>query len=78
MKIAKVTRVEAEARRFLVALDGLRAEHEAQRKAKEADPKGRHGTYYSPEDIWAPRVTGALKRASMDLTRSLADMRKPG
>lgn len=39
---------------------------EAWRKASEA-----HGYYY------CPRESGALRRASMDLTRALADMRKP-
>lgn len=29
------------------------------------------------EDIWSSKASGALRRASLDLTRSLADMRKP-
>jgi hypothetical protein len=28
--------------------------------------------------VTGTRVSGALRRASMDLTRSLADMRRPG
>jgi hypothetical protein len=31
------------------------------------------GSFY-----YLPRQTGALRRASMDLTRALADMRRPG
>lgn len=31
------------------------------------------------EHTWlAPKETGALRRASMDLTRALAELRKPG
>lgn len=30
------------------------------------------------EYVEKPKESGALRRASMDLTRSLADMRKPG
>lgn len=29
------------------------------------------------EYLWAPKQTGAVRRASMDLTRALADLRKP-
>lgn len=30
-------------------------------------------------DLWRyPRQTGAIRRASMELTRALAEMRKPG
>jgi hypothetical protein len=32
-----------------------------------------HGEFKS----WKPRDTGAARRASMDLTRALADMRRP-
>lgn len=78
MLIAKIDKAEAEAKRFLETLDDLRVEHEAQRVAKLADPKNRHGIFYSPTEIWAPRHTGAAKRASMDLSRSLVNLRKPG
>ena len=29
-------------------------------------------------DIYATKLSGAARRASMDLTRALADMRRPG
>jgi hypothetical protein len=40
--------------------------------ALHAARKGEGGRYDHP------RLTGALRRASMDLTRALADLRKPG
>lgn len=31
------------------------------------------------DQVWSnPKESGALRRASMDLTRALADMRRPG
>lgn len=29
------------------------------------------------EKCWGPKETGAVRRASMDLTRALAELRKP-
>ena len=40
-------------------------------KAKELDKEGKD-TYYS-----GTALSGSVKRASMDLTRALADLRKP-
>lgn len=30
------------------------------------------------QEFYTPKESGALRRASMDLTRSLSEMRKPG
>ncbi len=38
---------------------------------KDANDRDRTGDYYSPS-----KESGALKRASMDLTRALAEMRR--
>lgn len=34
--------------------------------------------YYKVSEYHESKVNGAIKRASMDLTRALADMRRPG
>lgn len=58
---------EAEAKRFLSRVT-------AWRKAQS--------TYVAPNgmvfSVSTPRESGALRRASLDLTRALAAMRKPG
>ena len=41
-------------------------------KAKELDKVGGNDSY-----LTGTALTGAVKRASMDLTRALADLRKP-
>lgn len=50
-----------EAQRFLRAINSLKSAEE-----------GNKASYYTN-----PKETGALRRASMDLTRALAQMRKP-
>ena len=57
----KLKAVEAEAKRFLAAVAALKA-----RRAK--------GDLY---DFSSCRESGAVRRASLDLTRALADWRKP-
>jgi hypothetical protein len=53
-----------EAKRFIAAAE----------KVRQADPKK-----YGATLIWnaGPKDTGATRRASMDLTRALAELRKP-
>lgn len=57
-----------EATRFLKAAKTLRQQRRLLRDATRIDPDHR-----SPR---LPRETGSLRRASMDLTRKLADLRQ--
>jgi len=51
-----------EAQRFFRAINSLKSAEE-----------GNKASYYTN-----PKESGAVRRASMDLTRALAEMRKPG
>jgi hypothetical protein len=62
MRKENVTAAKAEAKRFLARLADLER------------AQGKEGKSRSWE---APKERGALRRASMDLTRELAEMRKP-
>lgn len=60
-----IAKAKAEAKRFLDQVRVLET---------YKDYKGQHHfEFYS-----MPRQTGAVRRASMDLTRALADLRRPG
>ena len=62
MNLNTVSKAVEEAKRFIAAAEVF---HKAETdKAK---------SYYTN-----PKESGAVRRASMDLTRALADMRKPG
>lgn len=60
---------KAEAIRFLAACEAV--ERMAHYKTHDFGPRKNSGYYQSPKH------TGALKRASMDLTRALSDLRRP-
>lgn len=62
MNDAKVREAISEAKRFIKAAEAYR-----RAEAEKAEPW--HTT---------PKESGAVRRASMDLTRALAEMRKPG
>lgn len=68
MNDKSIDRATAEAKRFL--------ERAKEWKAATKDPDwiGGDGYKYYPS---APKQSGALRRASLDLTRALAEMRKP-
>jgi hypothetical protein len=66
MKWKDIRKAKSEATRFLRCVQVL------EDKAKKT------GEYDNPGDIWGCKESGALRRSSMDLTRSLATMRKPG
>lgn len=71
MKIDTVTAAIQEAERFLQRARRAVAEHKAEAMlATNARPPD--NTYL----LAGPRETGALRRASMDLTRALADLRR--
>jgi len=67
MKKARVQKVWAELHR---TIDTIKALDEATKADKER--WGSSADYYP----YSPRETGALRRASMDLSRALAEMRK--
>jgi len=64
MNAAKVALAIAEAERFLIRADAVRRS-----KASQFGTE----THY----MYCPKESGAMKRASMDLTRALAELRKP-
>ena len=67
MRISRVKSAASEARRFLAAIERLvKAWEEKDDRAYEHNQ-----LYYS-----LPREQGAVRRASMDLTRALADLRR--
>ncbi len=74
MNIEKIDTAIAEAKRFIKKAEACKAA-----KKKYIDTyKG--DTRWKPESldhVNMPREQGALRRASMDLTRSLADLRRP-
>lgn len=57
-----------EATRFLAAAKSLRARRKLNREAHRIDP--------AQPPARLPRESGTLRRASMDLTRKLADLRQ--
>lgn len=65
MSPENIRRAEEEAERFLAAVRNWRA---------AVTIEARHGYELASN---APRESGAMRRASMDLTRALAVMRKP-
>jgi hypothetical protein len=65
MSPENIQRAEQEAERFLAAVRAWRG---------AVTIETRHGYEIATN---APRESGAMRRASMDLTRALADMRKP-
>ncbi|MEG6506724.1 hypothetical protein [Nitratidesulfovibrio sp. 1201_IL3209] len=79
MKIEAINRAEAEAKRFLERIKGYKAAQKRIDEERAAWAK-QHGRDYKtpPYPYNAPRESGAIRRASMDLTRALADMRKWG
>ena len=63
MNTKTLSAARAEAKRFLHALDEMQ-------RAAQIEGNG-YVTYGS-------KLSGAVRRASMDLTRALADLRRPG
>ena len=77
MKLEKLATAIAEAERFLTR---AHAAQEAHQKAIQPQPGYEHqARQYPVHDLhqFNPKENGALRRASMDLTRALADLRKP-
>lgn len=66
MKTDNIRAAVAEARRFIQKAEAYEAQVSAYLRA------GSKGYFYKPKE------QGAVRRASMDLTRALAEMRKPG
>lgn len=66
MKLDDIRATVAEARRFIQKAEALEAQYSQHLRSGSE-------YYFS-----APKEAGAVRRASMDLTRALAAMRKPG
>lgn len=75
MYISKIDAVEREMQRLKDAIRALRTAH-TERGANDATlpPNQR---FWNVKRANEPYHTGAIKRASMDLTRALANLRKP-
>ena len=65
----------SEARRFLRRAEELLAEDDRVKRLKAEAGDGSSNVWLGP--FWGSKVTGATRRASMDLTRALAEMRRP-
>lgn len=63
MNQSKIDKVKAEARRFLAAIEAVERHARTHNVGREC--------YFT-----SPKHTGAARRASMDLTRALADLRR--
>lgn len=70
MKRTKLDAAIAEAQRFLARADRLKAVQ------IRRDPVVKLSNLDQYLDAGTPRESGALRRASMDLTRALADLRR--
>lgn len=72
----KINTVEAECNRLLQRIEALNAAKERQRQEQEEYQKRHPDARMYKGDF--PRESGAVRRASLDLTRALADMRRRG
>lgn len=68
MKLEHIEAAEAEAKRFLARCGAAKDAFTYHRFVDDT------GGYWSSDDT---KATAALRRASMDLTRALADLRRP-
>ena len=73
MRRHAINAAQADLKRFQDAL--AKVESECKRIEKEYRELGTH--LYEVMHCVSPKLTGSLRRASLDLTRSLAEMRKP-
>ena len=71
MRKALILEAKAEAERFLERVKELDREDPL-----NIPPRGKEALWH-PETNWGARVNGAVKRASLDLSRALAKMRRP-
>lgn len=78
MLISKIDKVERELNRLQDAIREARKAHTENSSLTAALSSEEYAFRFNPKNLDSPKHTGALKRASMDLTRALADLRKPG
>ena len=74
MNLEKIDGAIAEAQRFISAAKHLKGAKQTRYEQYKNTPWGESSTV---DNAHCPREQGALRRASMDLTRALADLRKP-
>lgn len=72
MNLNKIDTAIAEAKRFIKTAEALKAAKKS--RHEECKKWTDHSTV---ENAHCPREQGATRRASMDLTRALADLRRP-
>lgn len=72
MNIEKIDGAIAEAQRFIKTAKALKAA-----KQKRHEQYKKSWPHSTVDNAHCPREQGALRRASMDLTRALADLRRP-
>ena len=76
MNIEVVDEAIVEAKRFLKRCDALKKHHTKQGvDSKAHEVKTGYKSYWRAEHIDGGKHTGAVKRASMDLSRALAKLR---
>ncbi len=75
MNRLKLKDVKTELLRFSTAVSTLEAAREADKK--EVDEANRDPSAQRRYNQDFPKLTGAVRRASMDLTRALAELRRP-
>ena len=79
MTFERLKEAETECERFLTRVKALRAAYEKQKAAAvklDRENPSQHHHYYGLD--YHPMETGAVRRASLDLTRALAKLRSYG
>lgn len=74
MNIEKIDTAIAEALRFIDRAHACKAAKQSRVDNYKGDPRWKPE---NPDHVHQPREQGALRRASMDLTRALAELRRP-
>lgn len=72
MRRGSIDHARKEAERFLDRLTELQAAHDKHR-TMQRNP----GFEWEPDPLDGSKLSGSVRRASLDLTRALAEMRKP-
>ena len=75
MRDERIDEVEAECNRLLLRIEEYRTASEKLKAEANLYRANNPGSSFYIQDL--PAHTGAIRRASMDLTRALAKMRRP-
>ena len=77
MNLVKLDKVTQEIKRLVAAMNELHAAHQQEVKQATTSSHPWRTQLLASDTGNQPKHTGAVRRASMDLTRALADLRKP-